>query len=258
MIQVIRQSMLGVWLRCGVQFERRYLNGEIIPPGIAARRGSSVHKAAETNNIQKMSTGIDLPLSDLQDAARDEYVRLLKHEGVFIPKTLASEKTSLINDNLNKAVRSTEVYHKEVAPTIQPLYVEREIEVDIGLDLPIGGRLDLITTGRVRDTKVFGASKNQAWADSEVQPDFYWLLHKKLMGEEPENFLYDAIVALKDKSEYKPLTTVRKHAQERLRVYCGAFLRDLESGIFRPADPASWVCSLAYCGYYQTCRYTRR
>ena len=74
MIESIHQSMLGMWLRCGVQFERRYIREEVIPPGIAARRGTAVHKAAEINHKQKLSTGKDLPISDLKDAAWGVFV----------------------------------------------------------------------------------------------------------------------------------------------------------------------------------------
>jgi hypothetical protein len=45
--------------RCGEQYRRRYLENEIIPPGISARIGSGVHKAAEINFRAKIQTGED-------------------------------------------------------------------------------------------------------------------------------------------------------------------------------------------------------
>jgi hypothetical protein len=95
-MKAITQSMLGMFLRCPHQFERRYLRGEIIPPGIAARRGSATHKAAQLNHEQKLHTKEDLPVSDLQDAARDHYVKQIKEEGVFIPKDQVAEKERLL------------------------------------------------------------------------------------------------------------------------------------------------------------------
>jgi hypothetical protein len=41
----ITQSVLRTFLRCAYQFERPYLRGEIIPRGIATRRGSAPHRA---------------------------------------------------------------------------------------------------------------------------------------------------------------------------------------------------------------------
>ena len=95
--------MLGMFLRCAHQFERRYLRGEIIPPGIAARRGSATHQAARINHDQKLHSQEDLPLGDLQDAARDHYVHLIKEEGVFIPKDQVAEKDRLLAAGLHAA-----------------------------------------------------------------------------------------------------------------------------------------------------------
>ena len=74
MIDSIHQSSLGTALRCGEQFRRRYIEGERVPPGVAAGRGTGVHKANEVNLNQKVITGTDLKLSDLKDAARDGFV----------------------------------------------------------------------------------------------------------------------------------------------------------------------------------------
>jgi len=89
-MEAITQSMLGMFLRCPHQFERRYLRGEIIPPGIAARRGSATHE--------------DLPVGDLRDAARDHYVRLVKEEGVFISKDQLPEKEKLLTGTTRTAL----------------------------------------------------------------------------------------------------------------------------------------------------------
>jgi hypothetical protein len=111
--------MLGMFLRCPHQFERRYLRGEIIPPGIAARRGSATHKAAQINHEQKLHSQADLPAGDLQDAVRDHYVRLVQEEGVFIPKDQLYEKDTLLAHGLDAAVRLTKLYRHALAPAIQ-------------------------------------------------------------------------------------------------------------------------------------------
>ena len=115
-MEAITQSMLGMFLRCPHQFERRYLRGEIIPPGIAARRGSATHKAAQINHEQKLHTQEDLPLGDLQDAARDSYVKMVKEEGVFIPKDQIAEKDTLLARGLDAAIRLTTLYWESLAP----------------------------------------------------------------------------------------------------------------------------------------------
>jgi len=44
-VDFLTKSMLGMFARCPAQFERRYINNEIIPPGIAARQGLLSTKA---------------------------------------------------------------------------------------------------------------------------------------------------------------------------------------------------------------------
>jgi len=121
-METITQSMLGMFLRCPQQFERRYLWGEIIPPGIAARRGSATHKAAQLNHEQKLHTQEDLPVGDLQDAARDHYVKLIQDEGVFIPKDQIAEKDSLLAKGLDAAIRLTTLYRESLARPFSPFW----------------------------------------------------------------------------------------------------------------------------------------
>ena len=58
----ISDSQLRMLTRCGIQYENRYVMGEIIPPGIAAVRGIGVHRAAAANGQQKIESGSDHPL----------------------------------------------------------------------------------------------------------------------------------------------------------------------------------------------------
>lgn len=257
MIDSISQSKLGMWLRCGVQFERRYLVGDVIPPKVTARRGSATHKAADTNHKQKILSHIDMPLSDLHDCTRDEFIRLIKDEGVFIPKGQLGEKKAILNEALNQSLYATRKYQENIASTIRPVASEERITVDIGLPLPLSGTLDVITVEDIiDDIKIRGITKNQFWADRDIQASFYYLLHKAYYGEYPNGFRYDQIVTLKTSTKYVPLFTTRTEADiNRLILYIQGFMDDLNAGKFRPADPDSWMCSPDWCGYYATCPY---
>lgn len=256
MIDSIHQSHINTWLRCGVQFERRYINGEIIPPGVAARRGSAAHKGAEINHVSMIEKGEILPLDVLTDATRDEFVRLVKEEGVFIPLDQKSEANAILNENMNQALSAIGKYHEVIAPSIKPIAAELKITVDIGLPLPIAGIIDCVEEKTIRDLKIRGKATNQQTADAGLQPSFYYELFRAQYGDYPAEFIYDEIVPLKTKTSYNPITTRRNKAtQERWRHYLKAFLRDLDAGIWRPADPGSFLCSPKWCGYYQTCPY---
>ncbi len=257
MIRSIHQSMINTWLRCGVQFERRYLLGDIIPPGVAARRGSAGHKGADLNARNMIEhDGQIMPLDSLQDAVRDEFVRLVKEEGVFIPQAQLSEKNAILNDNLNQAVTAMEKYHSDVAPIIKPVASELMVQAYIGLDLPIAGTIDLAEDRRIRDLKIRGKASNSEAAATDIQPSFYYELYRAHFGFYPDEFVYDEIIPLKTKTNYNPIPTTRdKASMARWRLYLEAFLRDLNAGIFRPADPGHFLCSKLWCGYYQTCPY---
>lgn len=252
MITHISNSSLGMWLRCGEQFRRRYIEGEIIPPGISARTGTAVHKASDINFSQKIITKKDMPLSDLQDAARDNYVHTVKESGVFIPKDKLSEKKKLLNDGLNSSLEATKVYREDIAPKIQPLFSEHRLEADIGLGIPLLGIIDCYD-GCLNDLKV-AKKKNQTWADNELQASFYSVLAEKnyLNGD---TFKYHFVVPNKT-MVYEEISTKRdKKDWEVLTIYIKAFLADLKIGNFKPADRGHWVCNPLWCGYYLTCKF---
>ena len=254
MIEEIHQSSLNMAFRCGEQFRRRYINDEIIPPGIAAGRGTGVHKANEVNLKQKVKTKIDLPLSDLTDAARDGYVHAFRN-GVYLTKEDQSSKNSLLNDGLNDTIRLTRLYQEEVAPEIVPIEVEREFKINVGLPLLLAGRIDMEEDFKVDDLKTAGMSWPAGRIDKEIQPIFYSYAHEKETGIRPE-FVYHILVALKTKAkrQVQKITATDNHYQAlfaKLKMFC----KMLETGTFLPANPSSWWCSNKWCGYYDTCKY---
>lgn len=255
-ITSIHQSQLGQFLRCSEQFRRRYINGEIIPPGVAAHRGRGFHKAAEVNHVQKVESKKDLPADDLKDAARDEFLKSSKDQGVFIPKSKASDTKQIIQQAFDETINATGFYSETIAHTIDPVAAELRIETDIGLSMPIEGTLDLIVPQAIRDFKVRGKRSAASWAHNELQVDFYWELYREQFEEYPQYFQYDEIIMLKTKTDWVA-TETKRESPERLKAYCNLFIRALETGLFPPAQPDSWQCSEAWCGWYKVCAYTK-
>ena len=62
-------SQLNLFSNCAEAYRRRYILGEIIPPGVALLKGSGVHVGAAVNHAQKVNSGVDLPVKDIVDAA---------------------------------------------------------------------------------------------------------------------------------------------------------------------------------------------
>jgi len=254
MIESIHQSSANMALRCGEQFRRRYIENEIIPPGIAASCGTGVHEGNRVNLKQKIQSKIDLPLSDIKDATRDGYVHALRN-GVYLPKEDKPAKNQLINDGLNKALRLSELYLDEVAPGIQPISTEEHFIVDIGLEFPIEGQMDYQTEPKIGDLKTAGKSWSEGQIGKEIQPIFYTLAHEKKTGERLP-FEYDILVDLKSgpKLQIQDIYPTDHHYRALIKKI-EMVIRMIKTGTFLPANPSSWWCSPNWCGYFYTCQY---
>jgi hypothetical protein len=256
-MKAITQSMLGMFLRCPHQFERRYLRGEIIPPGIAARRGSATHKAAQLNHEQKLHTKEDLPVSDLQDAARDHYVKQIKEEGVFIPKDQVAEKERLLEVGLDAAVRLTRLYREYLAPAIRPSLVEEKLTIDVGLGLPLQGTIDVLTEDHwLPDLKTADKSKSIGEADHSLQLTFYTGLVAQYTGKWPARISLEVLVNNKEPKLQSLPTTRGPEDWANLMLRVRLLLEQIRAGLFPPCDPGAWVCSPNWCGYFWTCKYS--
>ncbi len=74
-------SQLSMFQRCGEQYRRRYMEGDIFPPGLALVTGRATHKSAEVNLKQKVASGKMVNLDVALEAAREE-VLVMFEEGV--------------------------------------------------------------------------------------------------------------------------------------------------------------------------------
>jgi hypothetical protein len=248
-------------LRCGEQFRRRYIGGEVIPPSIAAGRGTAVHKANKVNLKAKVVGKRDLPLADLQDVTRDAYVQTFQSAGVYIPKEELPAKERLLNDGLNDALRCTKIYKEEVAPQINPVEIEKPFEIDVGLDLPLAGRMDYQEEPRVGDIKTTSLKWQENRIEKEIQPVFYSYVHEKETGIRPE-FVYHILIARRNKkgaptSEGYQIQKLKPSMQHYKALFAKLelMIRMLKTGVFPPTNPTNWVCSPKWCGYWHTCEY---
>ncbi|MFH1953134.1 MAG: PD-(D/E)XK nuclease family protein [Pseudomonadota bacterium] len=260
MIDAIHQSSLNMALRCGEQFRRRYIEGERIPPGVAAGRGTGIHKANEINLKQKIASKKDMPLSDLQDAARDGYVNAFKN-GVYIPKDKLPEKKKLLNIGLNDTIRCTNIYRVLVAESIRPISIEEPFNLDVGLALPLAGTMDYQEKPEVGDLKSTATKWPADRIDKEIQPVLYSYVHEKTQGVRPV-FKYHVLIARRNKDgdptseEYQPLEKKpTDNDYKALFAKLQIFINMLKAGIFVPANPTSWWCGQSWCGYWYTCPY---
>lgn len=249
MIEHISPSMLGLFCKCQEAFRRRYVEGEKVPPGIAAITGTGVHRAAEHNFTQKVFTGMDLPLDDLQDAARDGYMAECQN-GVFIPRDEAASAQKELAKGLDRSVQLTRLFAERIAPTIQPVASEQKLQaLHPELPVPILGILDIRSETEIFDLKTASRKWSAGKEDGQLQPPIYRWLVQEIYGQElPFTFHVvsdketQAIPAVTGEGEMLPVLARAK-----------AMLTTIRTGSYLPAEPGHWSCSPKWCGYYWTC-----
>lgn len=254
MIEYINQTLINSWAMCGERVRRRWIEGDIMPPGIAARIGTGVHAGADINYSQKIKSGVDEPLSVVLDASRDGYKKALKDGVFFAPEDQAGARTQ-IEGGVDAVVSLATLYREECAPYVQPIQVENEIYLDVeGIELPFRGRLDVLdNTHALRDIKTAARKWSQGKADTAAQPTLYRELVKADTGEYPTNLIYDIFTKTK-KPAYQKLETFRSQDDfDVLKLRVKAMMASINAGIFPPAEPGHWCCSQRWCGYYFSC-----
>lgn len=273
MIAELTQSIINMTARCGYQTYLRYVKGIIIPPGIAARKGSSTHAGIEHDYRHKMNNGEYAPIDELKDAVNDTFKKLVKEEGVWLNKEEAENKNELLNTALNESLLSAESYHNNIAlKDIKIAMCEERLFADIGAGLPLSGKPDVITDGTIPDIKTSGKRWAQGKEDGEIQPVIYRIIARenglgnldteyriltnmksspKIIGEK---ITWDA--ENKVCIDIRPGNTTKEYEEsviERVKTVA----TQIQLGNFPPAFPDTWWCSPSYCGYYSICKYSK-
>jgi len=263
----ISPSQLGTFENCGEAYRRRYIEKEIIPPGVAALRGGSVHKGAEMNFLQKIESKIDLPRKDIIDKAAAEFDGRMKLEGLFLdPEAAARGKDIVVGEEKDITVRLAGLFADEVAPVYQPITVEEKIRIELP-DSPrdILGILDMTAqiivdpargTGVV-DYKTGKKTKPQSDFDKSSQISLYDLAYRAKNGGKAPDFLQvEQLIDLKKGPKRVTNVTTRSLPDFKATVArVNSMIEGLEKGAFMPTAPGSWNCSARWCGYFSTCRF---
>ena len=254
-------SSLRMLFACGEQYRRRYVEGEKIPPGVAAHSGKGVH-LSQAKNLQwrfDNKHGEELPLDHCESIARDETVAGIESGTLW---KAGEDKASATADAVDSSVRLAGLIHKDLTPQINPASredIERAWRVEFdGFPFALMGYFDVVEESTVRDLKTKRKSPSQGEADSSEQLTLYALARKVEAGKIPEVAL-DFAVDLKRGPKVVVQTSTRTDAHldvELRRVEAAARL--IESATFVPAASDSWLCDERWCGYASTCPYYLR
>lgn len=242
MSEHISVTQMAMFLRCPRQYRFRYLEGFKVPPRASMVRGSSFHKANETNLVQKIETKRDLPIDEVKEVFSSEFDARVQ-EVELQPDENAGE----IKD---AGLQLVEAYHTQLSPKVQPVAVERAFEIEIQ-GQPMTGVIDLETENCIHETKTTSKSASVANIDHQLQLCAY------AHATDKETFQLDYAVDANTKKpariESFPLLR-RDLPITRFASYVEEFLDALQKGSFPPCAPGNWSCSDRWCGYWNICK----
>mgnify|MGYP001443514205 FL=1 len=110
----ISYSQYNMYLTCGIKYYRKYIQEIPLLSSPVLVGGKAVHKGIEVNFTQKISSKVDLPVSDLKDCVADEVEKGFQEELFFSDDEKTVGKEMLRGQWKDLAVSGVEVYHKEV------------------------------------------------------------------------------------------------------------------------------------------------
>lgn len=257
---VLHVSQMNMLSRCGEQYYRRYVKGEVIPPAVAMVTGTGTHRGVEENLRNKIATkGTLLPVAQVQQIAVDAF-KAEWDRGVKLSEDEVSAGIDRVKGEAIDTVASlSALHHRELAPRIQPVHVERTFRLELpGYPLDLAGTMDIQEPRTVRDTKTAAKSPPSDAADVSAQLTMYALAVKTLEGAAPEKVCLDNLVKTKTP---KVVVLESTRTDDDMRQFLQRVERSVEviqKGAFTPADPSSWWCSKEWCGYHATCPFAAK
>lgn len=254
-------SQLNMLSRCGEQYNRRYIKGHKLPPGVSLIVGKAVDKAVTRNLANKMDGKGLLPVEQVADIARDEFNSEWDGSDVALqPEEMELGLKIVKGQNADKSIRLARLHATDKAAQIEPTHLQRRVEVELpGYPYDLLGFLDIQEALRsVRDTKTSGKTPAKDVAEKDDQLTMYAMMVKVTDGAIPEKLCLDYLVDLKTpKSETFETTRTDEDFRPILRRVEAAILA-LEKGVFIPARESDWWCNPKWCGFHSTCPYVKK
>jgi len=170
----VSYSQVNMYLRCGEQYRRRYVEGEIIPPGVAMVQGRAVHRAAQANFEQKQQTHRDLPAREIVEIAAAAFEQDVQAGVWFSPEEESVGKEKVLGQAKDATVRLAQAHAQHQAPDYQPQAVEQFFRLELPAPRDVVGVVDLVDQeGRVVDLKTTTRRLSQERADKSLQLTLY-------------------------------------------------------------------------------------
>lgn len=247
-------SAVGAYLKCPYSYYLKYIEG--VKPLVASDNlllGSAAHAALETNNLNKINTGDDLPTAQVVSVFQDSLSQGIRKslDEVCPPDWSTSE-----DDARETGAACVEQYMTKKAKTIYPKAVEVPFSGTVG-GVPVQGKIDLIRSdappdqpeGRraVADYKFVAKAKSSNEARMSVQLGVY----AEVTGLTDVEFI-SVVKTAKPKVETTPVSLLPEDLKRTANVVAGV-ANAISAGVFPYTDPSSWACCQKWCSEWHAC-----
>ena len=253
MLDVLSPSQLVMFQRCAERWRRRYLDEDIVPPGLSLHISRAVREAAETCLRHKLHTGEDMAEQDVLDAAVAAYERSLE-EGVHFAPEDEDAAHSLVSEARDTVLSLAALFCRELAPTLRPALVAPSVTLDLGLPLPVVVTLGCLTgEGEVHKLSTASRRWSADRAHSAPEAALWPEAVRVLTGNPPTALLFDILVHTRT-PVLQSLATSRS-AEDLAALVCQfrLMLDAVQAGLFPPAAPDTWSCTPRWCPYFHSC-----
>lgn len=266
----VSASSLAMLGRCPEQYRQVYILGHRRRPAAAALWGKADHAAVEWALTQKRDEGTTPSATDVEERFAHEFNESIEEAGGSAeivwdnPLKAAEERDKILRMGAGLA----SCYVKTVVPMVVPVKIEESFSLDVGLPVPVVGRIDL--TGHYEDersaTPRLMERKTSKRRVSTPAPD--WVAQAKIYQVvEPLDFDWHVSlkqvtpsVLLREGNLRMPLNPDPRQTRQWLSRMVGmvghyylTYGPDSEwpgTGTVHP-----WACN--YCGFNQDCLYQR-
>jgi len=241
----ISVSRINTYTGCPALYYFRYVRQIETPQPSYFARGRAVHGGIEYNLHQKIETRQDLPLKQVKDFAASCFDEEAKRtDWGFEDK----------GKTLDESLSLVELYHNKIAPEVQPIAVEKKLEVEFpGVDYSLLGYADVITEDRwIRDIKTVKRTPSDDAVIGNLQLCAYSLMYQMEYENEETGVALDYLVKLKTPKAKTLRTTVTDADHQRFLKIMEAVATNIEQENFYP-NHTYMMCGPHKCPYWDVC-----
>ena len=134
-----------------------------------------------------------------------------------------------------------------------------DAEDELGKTVKIKRVTQRVTLARVQ-TEIDNLTEQLA-VKNKIKTDIQATLYRELVKTETGKYPDKTTVEVFTKTKAFGYQTLEAERDERdwilLKKRAQSMLKMIKAGCFPPCDPSSWICSKKWCGYYQSCSYTK-